>query len=206
MSIGSYPRVTVQGTGKANNTQNGLGLMLFNSTTQQYEAATAATFAGGGGGGDATAANQATQITEAQTTNSYLFDGTSGSTAAELLQQSTSQLASININVATAANQTTTNNELTNILAMLTAINGGETGSKLYTTDLGLVTGLSIRKIVVNEDAVLSNLRDANGNNLITLYNLSSKTLKQGSVLVVYDGSSIEQVQVTSGSVFAYGI
>jgi len=206
MAITSYPRVTIQGTGNTQNPQNGLGLMLWNSTTQRYEAATSATFAGGGGGGDATAANQATQITEAQTTNNYLFDGTSGSTAAELLQQSTSQLASINVNVATAANQTTTNSELSNILAMLTAINGGETGSKLYTTDLGLVTGLEVRKIVVNEDAVLSNLRDANGNNLITLYNLSSKTIKQGSVLVVYDGSDIEQIQVTSGSVFAYGV
>jgi hypothetical protein len=98
MSIGSYPRVTVQGTGNANNIQNGLGLMLFNSTTGKYEAATSSTF-GGGGGGDATAANQATQISEAQntnsflqnieneigTTNSYLFETTSGFSAAQLL-------------------------------------------------------------------------------------------------------------------------
>lgn len=69
MSIGSYPRVTVQGTGAANNIQNGLGLMLLNPSTGQYEAATASTFAGGGGGGDATAANQSIQISEAQTSN-----------------------------------------------------------------------------------------------------------------------------------------
>jgi hypothetical protein len=73
MAIGSYPRVTVQGTGNANNPQNGQGLMIFNPSTQRFEAATAATFAGGGGGGgDATAANQTTQISVANTTNSIL--------------------------------------------------------------------------------------------------------------------------------------
>jgi hypothetical protein len=73
MAIGSYPRVTVQGTGATNNIQNGLGLMVLNPSTQKYEAATAATFAGGGGGGgDATAANQATQISQATDTNSFL--------------------------------------------------------------------------------------------------------------------------------------
>jgi len=85
MALGSYPRVTVQGTGNTNNPQNGYGLMVFNSTTGKYEAATTSTFGGGGGGGDATAANQATQITEAQTTNNYLFETTSGFSAAELL-------------------------------------------------------------------------------------------------------------------------
>jgi hypothetical protein len=71
MAIGAYPRTTVQGTGNSQNPQNGYGLMIFNATTQKYEAATAATFAAGGGG-DATAANQTTQITEAQTTNTTL--------------------------------------------------------------------------------------------------------------------------------------
>ena len=72
MAISAYPRVAVQGTTAANNPPNGQSLMLFNGTTQQYEPATAATFAGGGGGGDATAANQSTQITEAQTGNNLL--------------------------------------------------------------------------------------------------------------------------------------
>lgn len=86
MSIGSYPRVTVQGTSNAQNPQNGYGLMIFNSITGQYEAATAATFAGGGGGGgDATAANQTTQIGIENTIAARLFESTSGFTAAELL-------------------------------------------------------------------------------------------------------------------------
>jgi hypothetical protein len=75
MAISAYPRVAVQGTTAANNPPNGQSLMLFNSTTQQYEPATAATFSGGGGGGgDATAANQSTQITEAQSTNTLISE------------------------------------------------------------------------------------------------------------------------------------
>jgi hypothetical protein len=181
MSIGSYPRVTVQGTGKANNTQNGLGLMLFNSTTQQYEAATAATFAGGGGGGDATAANQSTQITEAQTTNNNLTD--------------------INI---TLLDNVSGGNTLKNLLDQLILINGGVSGSKLITSGEGTVSGLTTKKIVINEDAVLSILTDTNGNDLITDYNLSGKTLKQGSVLVT-KGYNINSVRVTSGTILIYG-
>jgi hypothetical protein len=73
MAISAYPRVAVEGTTAANNPPNGQSIMLFNSTTQKYEPATAATFGGGGGGGgDATAANQSTQITEAQSTNTLI--------------------------------------------------------------------------------------------------------------------------------------
>lgn len=85
MPVSSYPRTAVQGSTNANNTQNGIGLMLFNSTTQQYEAATAATFGGGGGGGDATAANQTTQIGIENTIAARLLESTTGFTAAELL-------------------------------------------------------------------------------------------------------------------------
>lgn len=73
MPVSSYPRVTVQGTGAAQNPQNGQALMILNPSTGKYEAATSSTFAGGGGGGgDATAANQTTQINEAQNTNTKL--------------------------------------------------------------------------------------------------------------------------------------
>ena len=99
MPVSSYPRTAVQGSTNANNPQNGVGLMLYNNSTQQYEAATSATF-GGGGGGDATAANQSTQITEAQLANirlynieletkatkDNLFDSGAGSSAAQLLE------------------------------------------------------------------------------------------------------------------------
>lgn len=206
MAISAYPRTAVQGSTANGNPQNGLSLMLLNSTTGQYEAATSDTFAGGGGGGDATAANQVTQINEAQTTNSLLLEATSGFSAAQLLGFISNLLNTLNTTVSTAANQTTSITELTNIIAVLKAINGGETGSKLYTSDLGTVSGLELRKIVMNEDTVLTALRDANGNDLLTLYNLSGKTLKQGSVLVPYDGSNIEQIRVSSGGAFGYGL
>lgn len=115
MPVSSYPRVTVQGTGTPNNPQNGQALMIVNPITGKYEAATAATFAGGGGG-DATAANQTTQINEAQTANSYL-------SSIESNTFSTSQNTSLG---STAANQTTqiteaqtANSKLTDLLAYI---------------------------------------------------------------------------------------
>lgn len=98
MGLSSYPRVTVQGTGNANNVQNGFGLMVFNSTTGKYEAATASTF-GGVGGGDATAANQTSQINLATTLNTYLYDSTSGYSAVTLLGFIAGLLNDINNNV-----------------------------------------------------------------------------------------------------------
>lgn len=111
MPVSSYPRVTVQGTGNGQNPQNGQALMIYNTTTGKYEAATSSTFSGGGG--DATAANQTTQIglatagnantssidtkltttngnlnsiiSNTNTTNQYLFDSNGNKTAAELL-------------------------------------------------------------------------------------------------------------------------
>lgn len=46
MSITSYPRVTIQGTGNVNNPQNGFGTMVWNTATSRYELLTAQTFAG----------------------------------------------------------------------------------------------------------------------------------------------------------------
>lgn len=86
MAISAYPRTAVQGTGAGTNKQNGLSLMLLNSTTGEYEAATSSTFAGGGGGGgDATAANQTTQIDAANITNDRLINPSSGETISQLL-------------------------------------------------------------------------------------------------------------------------
>ena len=117
MAIGSYPRVTVQGTSNAQNPQNGYGLMIFNSTTGKYEAATAATFGGGGGGGDATAANQTTQIGLENTIAVRLLDGTSGFTAAELLSSIANLLNATNTLI------TGSNTDLGKILNELVALN-----------------------------------------------------------------------------------
>jgi hypothetical protein len=90
MPVSSYPRVTVQGTGTAQNTQNGSALMVVNPSTGKYEAATAATFGGGGGGGDATAANQTSQINLATTLNGSV------ATAANQTSQTTALNAQTN--------------------------------------------------------------------------------------------------------------
>ena len=118
MPISSYPRVTVQGTGTAQNTQNGSALMVVNPSTGKYEAATAATF-GGGGGGDATAANQTTQISLATTLNS----NTTG--------------------LATASGQSTIQATLNNMLTELTAILNKLTDIKANQTNSTQITQIS---------------------------------------------------------------
>jgi hypothetical protein len=130
MAIGSYPRVTVQGTGATNNIQNGLGLMVLNPSTSKYEAATAATFAGGGGGGDATAANQTTQIGEATTTNTNLTE-------------IVTEIQTLNSTTATAANQTaqigeatTTNNKLNEIITEIQILNSTTATAANQTTQI----------------------------------------------------------------------
>lgn len=115
MAVSAYPRTAVQGTGKDQNTQSGLSLMIYNTITGKYEAATASTFSGGGGG-DATAANQVTQINEAQTANAYL-------TSIESYTLSTAQNTSLS---STASNQITqiteaqtANTKLTDLLSYI---------------------------------------------------------------------------------------
>jgi hypothetical protein len=76
MAIASYPRTIQNGQTATNGNANaGTGLMLWDSATNSYIAATPATFTGGGGG-DATAANQSTQIAEASSTNAILTNST----------------------------------------------------------------------------------------------------------------------------------
>jgi hypothetical protein len=97
MSIGSYPRVTVQGSGTGNNVQNGQGLMILNPSTNKYEAVTANTFNTVSAGG-ATASNQTTEITALNSIDNSLrdyleYDSTS---AAEYLFNILLQITNIN--------------------------------------------------------------------------------------------------------------
>ena len=76
MSIASYPRTIQNGQIASNGNANaGTGLMLWDSATNTYIAATPSTFGGAGSGG-ATAANQTSQITSqnAQTNGGILID------------------------------------------------------------------------------------------------------------------------------------
>jgi hypothetical protein len=99
MSIASYPRTIQNGQIASNgNANSGTGLMLWDSETNTYIAATPSTFAGISGG--ATAANQTTQIGYESTiaTNTTTI-ATNGATAANQ--------TSLNGLVATATGQTT---------------------------------------------------------------------------------------------------
>ena len=98
---------------------------------------------------------------------------------------------------ANAANQVTQIN-------LLKLLNGGESGSRLINAASGAVTGLTVYKIVVNEDAVLSVLLDSQSANLLTDYNYSGRTITKGMVIVT-KGFPITNITVTSGSILIYG-
>jgi hypothetical protein len=83
MAISAYPRTAVQGSTAASNPQNGLSLMLVNSSTGKYEPATSSTFSGGTGG--ATSDNQDIQIQAAELTNSRLIEPVSGFTVTQMV-------------------------------------------------------------------------------------------------------------------------
>jgi len=183
MAISSYPRTIVQNSEKNNNPENGLSLMIFDTVSQKYKAATDATFTGGGGGGggDATAANQTFQITEAQYTNALLSTTVSnGKSLADL------------------------DTALSLLNAILVQINGGTHGSILYSSDSGAVTGKTIKKLVVNSDCSFDVLVDSGSNDLVTMFGLSGKTLKSGSVILPIGSNTITELTVSGGDVLAY--
>jgi hypothetical protein len=66
-------------------------------------------------------------------------------------------------------------------------------------------TGNRFFCLVVNADCVLSVLTSAGGQNLLTQYNLSGKTLSAGSIIPMFNGDPIAAVTPTSGSVIGYG-
>jgi hypothetical protein len=151
MAITSYPRTTVQGSGVTQNPQNGIGLMVLNPSTQKYEAATAATFSGGGGGGDATAANQSTQITEAQTTNSRLI--AYGTSAAEYLNNIQNNTAGLATSSNQTSQQTTLNDILTKLGDIYNLLNNGTAKVQLYDGSGGAVIGTTAGRLNVDTGA-----------------------------------------------------
>jgi hypothetical protein len=67
------------------------------------------------------------------------------------------------------------------------------------------VTGRRFFALVVNADCVLTVLTTVGGQNLLTQYGLSGKTLKQGTFIPMYNGDPIAAVTPSSGSVIGYG-
>ena len=66
-------------------------------------------------------------------------------------------------------------------------------------------TGNRFYCLVVNTDCVLSVLTSAGGQNLLTQYNLSGKTLSAGTIISMFNGDPIAAVTPASGSVIGYG-
>jgi len=66
-------------------------------------------------------------------------------------------------------------------------------------------TGNRFYCIVVNANCVLSTLTTAGGQNLISEYGLSGKTLSAGMVIPMFNGDPIANVTPASGSVIGYG-
>jgi len=67
------------------------------------------------------------------------------------------------------------------------------------------VTGKRFYAIVINEDCVLSTLLTVGGQNLITNYNLSGKTLSAGTLIPMFKGDPIADVTPASGNLIGYG-
>ena len=167
MAISSYPRTIQNGQIAANgNANSGVGLMLYNSTTGLYEAATPATFAGGGGGGwDATAANQTIQIANENTLNSLvatkdnqtsqaaaLAAATNGGVLVDAFGTQTLTTSMVGLNLATACKFVTLINLNTNV-KFTYSISGG--------TALTLEAGYSVRINIANSGNV--QIRQATG-------------------------------------------
>ena len=80
----------------------------------------------------------------------------------------------------------------------------GGNGCK-FIDSTGASSGNRFYVIVVNADCVISAMTTANGQDLVTQYGLSGKTIKQGVLIPAFNGDPIANITMTSGSVIGYG-
>lgn len=166
MAISSYPRTIKNGQIASNGDANsGTGLMLWDSATNTYIAATPSTFAGGGG--SATAANQTSQIALETTLNSIvstkaLQTSQAAALAAEtnggiLLDTLTTQVLSVTMTALTTSQacKTVTLINLSTNVKLTYCISGG--------TALSLEAGYSVKINVANSSNV--EIRQSTGEN-----------------------------------------
>jgi hypothetical protein len=66
-------------------------------------------------------------------------------------------------------------------------------------------TGNRFYCLVINTDCVLSTLTSAGGQNLLTQYGLSGKTLSAGTIVPMFNGDPIAAVTPASGTCIGYG-
>lgn len=75
----------------------------------------------------------------------------------------------------------------------------------LFIDSTSAATGRRFFALVINSDCVITTLLTTGNQNLLTQYNLSGKTLKQGMLIPMYNGDTIATVTLASGSVIGYG-
>ena len=80
----------------------------------------------------------------------------------------------------------------------------GGNGCK-FIDSTGASTGNTFYVLVVNADCVIGTLTTVGGQNLVSQYGLTSKTLKQGMLIPAFNGDPIAAVTLSSGSVIGYG-
>jgi hypothetical protein len=66
-------------------------------------------------------------------------------------------------------------------------------------------TGNRFFCLVVNAECVLTTLTSAGGQNMLSQYGLSGKTLSVGTIIPMFNGDPIANVTPASGSVIGYG-
>lgn len=158
MAISSYPRTIKTGQIAANGNENsGVGLMLYNTTTGLYEAATPATFGGAAAGG-ATAALQTTLNNLVSTKANQIADAaalaaaTNGGVLVDAFGSQTLTVSMVGLNIAQACKFVTLINLSTN--AKFTySISGGNA--------LTLEAGYSVKINIANSANV--QIRQATG-------------------------------------------
>jgi hypothetical protein len=85
--------------------------------------------------------------------------------------------------------------------SLLNAIAGGKGSYLIHDTNAN--TG-KWSSLVIQEDTVIAAATDNNGLNLLTYWNVSGETLKQGAFLSVPLTTTIASVTLTSGAVIGY--
>lgn len=80
----------------------------------------------------------------------------------------------------------------------------GYTGCKVIQA-ASAVAG-SFRGFVVNEEVIVTEVLDKDGNSLMTALGLTGVTLKSGAFIVVADGDKMTSIQLATGSVVAYNL
>lgn len=63
-------------------------------------------------------------------------------------------------------------------------------------------TGLNLRNLQINEDAVFTALEDEDGQDLLTILGIAGNTCAAGSIIKPINNKKISRIELTSGTVW----